>query len=200
MRPLVDARNVAALAAAAAWRAVHRGVAVVAVTGSSGKTTSRECLAAILRRRGPTLATTGNRNASCRLSKTLLQLRSSHRYAVIEIGIDAPGQMRRWAGAVRPDIAVVHTVNLTHREALPTLEITAREKARVLDALRPGGVAVLNGEDPYVRAMSSPRVSRTVFFGDCDGSIARAADVRASLDAGLRFELHTPAGSRAPYV
>jgi UDP-N-acetylmuramoyl-tripeptide--D-alanyl-D-alanine ligase len=91
-------------------------------------------------------------------------------------------------------MAVITTVGVAHPVGLPTLEITAREKEKLLYGVRPGGTAVLNGEDPFVRRMSAPQIGKTVYFGDCDGSIARARDVRSSIEQGLRFRLQSAAG------
>ena len=189
-----DTRNAGLLAGAYLWRRANRHTTFIAVTGSSGKTTSRNCLGAILSRVGPTFVTEGNKNASIGLSKNLLRVRPAHRYAVIEIGIDAPRQMRRRAGTVAPHMVVALGVADTHPRGLPTLDVVAREKARALAALRPGGIAVLSGSDPRVRTMSAPQASRTVFFGDCPDSVARASDVRATLSEGLTFTLDTPRG------
>jgi UDP-N-acetylmuramoyl-tripeptide--D-alanyl-D-alanine ligase len=191
-----DARNLGLLAGASMWRAVNRRTTFVALTGSAGKTTSRNCLGAILSSQAPTHVTEGNQNSSASLSRTILRTRPRHRYAVIEIGIDAPGQMRRWARAVAPHVAVVLGVDRTHPKGLPTLDVVAREKGRVLGAVRRGGVAVLNGDDPRVRIMAAPHLGRRVFFGDCPDTVARATNVRATLTEGLMFVLETPGGSR----
>jgi len=192
---LIGIRNLIFLVVASLWRAVHPHTTRIVVTCSVGKTTARTCLAAILATQGPTAATFPNANAAYSVYKALLRIRRRHRYAVIEIGIDAPGQMGRWAGAVSPHMAVILTPRLAHPQGLPTLDVVAREKGRAVAALRRGGTAVLNGEDPRVRAMAAVARGRAVFYGDCADSVARARDVRTSIAEGLRFVVHTPAGS-----
>lgn len=161
------------------WRRLMLRTTVVAVTGSVGKTTARECLAAILATRGPTLATRNNENDAFGVPRTVLAMRPWHRHAVIEISADKPGQIESLSRLVRPDVAVVLAVAGTHRNVFPTLEDTAAEKAKLLKHLARGGIAVLNGDDVRVRAMADRFRESVVMFGagpDCE---VRASDVRS---------------------
>lgn len=139
---------------AALWRRALCATTFVAVTGTHGKTTTKEMLAAMLGCRGPTFRSAGNENTGLPLTLNVLRVRPWHRFAVIEIGVGAPGEMRRLARLVRPDVALVLTVLRTHTKTFPDREAHAREKALLLQALRPGGVAVLNADDPRVNAMA----------------------------------------------
>ena len=137
------------------WRRTLRGTTFVAVTGTHGKTTTKEMLAAMLGSRAATFKTSGNENTGLPLTLNVLRVRPRHRFAVIEIGVGAPGEMRRLARLVRPDVALVLSVLRTHTKAFPDRETHAREKALLLKALRPGGVAILNADDPRVAAMAA---------------------------------------------
>jgi UDP-N-acetylmuramoyl-tripeptide--D-alanyl-D-alanine ligase len=160
---------------------------VIAITGSVGKTTTKECLAAILAAEGATLKTLDNQNCALGVPRTLLRLRPWHRYAVVEVGTSEPGRMTRSAKLVKPHVAVVTAVARTHTNHFETLEATAAEKGTLLDHLAPGGTAILNGDDPRVRAMASRAPGRVMMFGrtsDCD---LVAENVEARWPDRLRF-------------
>ncbi len=189
-------RNAVGMAGAYLFRRMNRSTKYIAFTGSFGKTTSRDCLAAILRSAYPSGVAVTSGNSSLGLAKGLMGVKRSARFAVVEIGISEAGEMDRRAALVHPHIAVITKAGLAHPIGLPTLEITAHEKGRLLYGMQPGGMAVLNGEDPFVRRMSAPQIGKTIYFGDCEGSIARAREVHSSLDEGLRFQLLSVAGER----
>lgn len=174
---------------------IHRQLAlrttVIAITGSVGKSTAKECLAAILAEHGRTLKTLHNQNDQTGVPRALRALRPGHRHAVIEMGTAEPGRIERSARLVRPDIAIVLCIARTHTDAFPTLDDTAAEKAALLDHLRRGGVAILNGDDPRVRRMAERCRTRVVFFGrtgDCD---LVAEDVRSAWPQRLQFTLRS---------
>ena len=157
------------------WRTLLVRTRFVVVTGSVGKTTAKELIYAILSSRAPTVATRYNDNGIDRTAETILRVRPWHRFAVLEAGTGGPGWIARIASLVRPDIAVILNVGHTHTDQFPTLDDTAREKAALLTALRPRGVAILNDDDPRVAAMAVGRGFRVVRFGLTD-----RADVRAT--------------------
>jgi len=129
---------------------------------------------------------------------TLFRLRPWHRYAVIEVAIDQPGQMKWFGRVVRPEVAVWLDVARTHTRQYKSLAHIASEKARLVDALAPGGVAILNQDDPYVRAYIPPKSARAVGFG-LDSSCAVWADeIESVWPARLSFRAHH--GSRSEYV
>ncbi|MDA0207698.1 MAG: UDP-N-acetylmuramoyl-tripeptide--D-alanyl-D-alanine ligase [Acidobacteria bacterium] len=194
--PTRHVQNAACLAGAYLFRRLNRTTRYIAFTGSNGKTTSRDCLAAILRSRYPSGVVVTKGNSNYRLAQSLMRVKRSDRFALVEIGISQTGEMGRRAATVLPHMAVITKVSLAHPMGLSTLEITAREKEKLLHGLRPGGVAVLNGEDPLVRRMTAPQIGKTVFFGECDGSIARAREIRSSIEEGLQFRLVSVAGER----
>jgi UDP-N-acetylmuramoyl-tripeptide--D-alanyl-D-alanine ligase len=169
------------------WRRLMFRTTVVAITGSVGKSTAKECLAAVLATQGPTLKTLNNENGLVTVPRTLLRIRPWHRYAVIEIGTEMQGQIRRSARLVKPDVALIVSVARTHTNAFPTLEHTTVEKRALIEQLPADGIAVLNGDNPYVRGMAEGFAPRVVIYGqtdDCDvigGNVSAAWPQRLSL-------------------
>ena len=181
---------------AVAWRVLLMRTTFVAVTGSVGKTTAKECVAAVLARRYRTAKTWGTANGRHGRARSLLRVKPWHRFAVIEVGIERPGTMRRAGRLVRPHAAVVMRVAETHRQGFVSLDATAEEKAKILDALPADGIAVLNAADPRVAAMADGRTLETIRFGvtpDCD---VWADDVASRWPERLSFRLHARGTSR----
>jgi len=178
-------------AAALMWRSLMFRTTVIAITGSVGKSTAKECLAGILSAQAGTVKTLHNQNDTTGVPRTILAMRPWHRYAVIEVAAGVPGQMRRSARLVRPNIAVVLGLARTHTNVFPTLEDTAAEKARLLEHLRPGGTAILNGDDIRIRRMTEKVRGRVLLFGlgrDCD---VAAENVRAAWPERLDFTVRS---------
>jgi UDP-N-acetylmuramoyl-tripeptide--D-alanyl-D-alanine ligase len=138
---------------------------VVAVTGSVGKTTTKDMTAHLLATRGPVLKTEGNLNNQYGLPLTLLRLAPEHTAAVLELGMSAPGEIRALSALAEPDVATITRIAPVHLEFFPSLEAIADAKAEILEGLRPGGTAVLNGDDPRVRAIGNRFSGRVVWFG-----------------------------------
>jgi UDP-N-acetylmuramoyl-tripeptide--D-alanyl-D-alanine ligase len=147
------------------WRTLLFRTKFIAVTGSFGKTTAKDFLAAMLARLGPTVKTDRNRNGAIGISQAILRTRPWHRFVVMEIGTDRKGFMARGSLLMRPDVALILRVARTHTKEFRTLEATAAEKAGLLRFLRPGGTAVLNGDDPRVAAMAVGPHRKVVRFG-----------------------------------
>lgn len=161
---------------------------VVAVTGSVGKTTTKEMAAAILAHRGPVLKTEGNLNNRYGLPLTLLGLRPEHTAAVLELGMSAPGELRALTAIARPDVAVITKVAPVHLESFPSVDAIAEAKAEVLEGLREDGVAVLNGDDPRLRSVGAARKRRVVWFGR-DRRYDVSAESWRGTPLGMRFDL-----------
>ena len=139
------------LLAAFCWRRLLFRTRFIAITGSVGKTTTRNLLAAILRDMPAlTLAATKSSNSAKQIARDLLSVRPRHRFVVLEVGTDRPGWIRRSAWLIRPDIAIVLSVARTHTNNFPTLDDTAAEKAALLGGLGRKGVAILNVDDERV--------------------------------------------------
>ena len=172
---------------ARAWLGRHQ-VPVVAITGSNGKTTTREICREILERLGPVLATRGNLNNDFGLPLTLLGLDASHRYAVVEMGASRAGDIARLCEVCRPDVAVVTNTAAAHLEGFGDLEGVARAKGEIYRALGPHGHAVVNLDDPRAgllleAAAAAAPGAKVRTFGT-----AEAADVRGVPGSGLAVD------------
>lgn len=140
-------------------------VPVVGVTGSVGKTTTKDMTAHLLSTRGAVLKTEGNLNNQYGLPLTLLRLAPEHTAAVVELGMSAPGEIRALAALAEPDVATITRIAPVHLEFFPSVDAIAAAKAEILEGLRPGGTAVLNRDDPRVRAIGEGFRGRVVWFG-----------------------------------
>jgi len=177
-------------AAAFLWRRLLVRTTFIAITGSVGKTSTKEMLAAMLATRFPTVKTYANQNDYSGVPRSLLRVRPWHRFAVVEVAANGRGVMLRSARLVRPDIAVVLAVATTHRKGFRTLDRTAAEKALLLAELRPSGTAVLNGDDRRVAAMAAGLRQRIVWFGSSPTFDYRAEQVASSWPERMSFRLH----------
>lgn len=183
---------------AAAWRA-RFAVRVAAVTGSNGKTTVKEMLAGVLRAHAmdaAVLATAGNLNNDIGLPLTLLRLREGHRYAVLEMGMNAPGEIAVLTRLARPDCALINNAQAAHLQGLGTVAEVARAKGEIFEGLAPGGVAVINADDPYAGFWRGLAAGHPVLsFG-----LGPAADVRALTADGTDFSPGAAPDGRAPFT
>jgi UDP-N-acetylmuramoyl-tripeptide--D-alanyl-D-alanine ligase len=166
---------------------------VVGITGSNGKTTTKEMCAAILGEAGPCLRTEGNLNNHYGVPLTLLRRAPQDRSAVVEVGMNHRGEIAPLAAIVRPTVAVVTNVGTAHLEHLGSRDEIAREKGDLLAALEPSGTGVIPADDAYADALAARVRGRVVRFGRAAGADVRAAAV-AEEPGGHRFELETPAG------
>jgi len=128
-------------------------VPTVAITGSNGKTTVKEMVAAILGQLGPVLATEGNFNNDIGVPLTLLRLRDHHQYAVIEIGASNPGEVGMLSRLVRPDVALINNVGEAHLEGFGSIEAVAAAKSEIFEGLSDDGWAVINSDDRFADEM-----------------------------------------------
>jgi UDP-N-acetylmuramoyl-tripeptide--D-alanyl-D-alanine ligase len=192
----VDDTRLALGRLAAHWRS-RFNLPLVGVTGSNGKTTVKEMCAAVLRAhfgQDAVLATTGNLNNDIGLPLTLLKLSDAHRAAVIEMGMNHPGEIAYLTGIARPTVAVVNNAQRAHLAGLGTLAEVARAKGEIFSGLAADGVAVINADDvhaPLWRELATGR--RIISFG-----LDRAADVAGVWTArgfGSRLTLATPWGA-----
>lgn len=150
------------------WR-TSLGVKVVGITGSNGKTTTKDLLAALLGSAGPTLATRGNYNNELGLPLTLLGLRSSHRYAVVEMGASAVGDIAALAGLARPSVGIITNAAPAHLARFQSLTGVIRGKGELLQALPPEGTAILNADSPGFERWSTLAHCPVVSFGESAG-------------------------------
>jgi UDP-N-acetylmuramoyl-tripeptide--D-alanyl-D-alanine ligase len=169
---------------------------VIAVTGSVGKTTTKELLAAVLGTQGPVLKTEANFNNEIGVPKTLLGLGPNHRYAVIEMGMRGRGQIAELAAIAQPTIGVISNVGTAHIELLGSEQAIAEAKCELLAEMAPTGLAVLNADCPRLITTAADVWSgRTVTYG-LDSAAINPTDLRGDLQAdgsivvnGMRFEL-----------
>ena len=170
----------------AAWRERFAGP-LIALTGSNGKTTLKEMIAAVLRVRGPTLATEGNLNNDIGVPLTLLRLGKEHAYAVIEMGANHPCEIAYLTGLARPDVAIINNAGPCHLEGFGDVAGVARGKGEIFQGLGPDGVAVINRDDPFADYWAGLNPGRQIVgFG-----LDRAAEVSGRLLdlAANRFRL-----------
>jgi UDP-N-acetylmuramoyl-tripeptide--D-alanyl-D-alanine ligase len=197
---IVVADTQAALTRAArAWRADFHGP-LVGVAGSNGKTTAKEMTAAILGKAGDCLATRGNLNNHIGVPLTLLRLTPGHRFAVIEMGANHPGEVAALAELARPSVGMITNAGAEHLEGFGSLEGVARAEGEIVAALPPPATAVINADDsfaPLWRGLTRARVVSFGLHGEADFS---AREVRTAIGAGgfhTRFRLTAPQGSAA---
>ncbi len=179
------------------------GARVVAITGSAGKTTTKEITAALVAGRYRVFRNKGNLNNHIGLPLSLLELRSVPEIAVVELGMSAPGEIRTLVGIAEPDIRVWTNVGEAHLAFFPSVDAIADAKAEILERAGPETVLVANADDTRVMAHARRFAGRVVTFG-----IDHAADIRATAveDLGLdgtRVQVDTPEGAatlRSPLI
>jgi UDP-N-acetylmuramoyl-tripeptide--D-alanyl-D-alanine ligase len=176
------------------WR-LRFAPAVIAITGSNGKTTTKEMLASILRRHAgesAVLATRGNLNTDIGVPMTLLGLNAGHRYCAIELGMNHPGEIAELAEIARPTVALVNNAQREHQEFMQSVEAVAEENASVFETLPADGVAVLPADDPMADILRRRAgAHRRIEFGLQGGEVSGRCEMK-----GLSSELvlRTPAG------
>jgi UDP-N-acetylmuramoyl-tripeptide--D-alanyl-D-alanine ligase len=169
---------------------------VLAITGSNGKTTTKEMIAAILEEawldgeslRGKVLKTEGNFNNLVGLPLTLLRLRKRHKVAVVELGTNHPGEIQRLAEIADPDAGIITSVAAAHLEGLRSLAGVAREKGALYQNIRPGGTIAVNLDDPWVSKLSARFKGKKITYGRL-GQV-RAQSWRLRGTTGMQFVLH----------
>jgi UDP-N-acetylmuramoyl-tripeptide--D-alanyl-D-alanine ligase len=188
----------AALAALGTAVRDRSAATVVAVTGSNGKTTTKDLLAAVLATRLRTVANVASFNNEVGLPLTLTRIEPDTQAVVVEMGARGPGHIAALARLARPDVGVVLNVGESHLGMFGSREAIAKAKGELVEALPADGTAVLNADDPQVAAMADRTVAGVVRFGLGPADV-RAGGVELDADGRARFLLHTPAGS-APAV
>lgn len=183
-----------ALGAIAATVRGRSGARVVAITGSSGKTCTKQLTAAALGPRFRVTASTASYNNEIGVPLTICSLDSETEVLVVEVGSRGIGHIAALMPIVRPDVSVVTNVGSAHFEMFGSLEVTARAKAELVEGLGAGGTAVLNADDPAVSAMGSLAPDRVVTFGSAGDADVRAGDVELDELARARFEVEAPSG------
>jgi UDP-N-acetylmuramoyl-tripeptide--D-alanyl-D-alanine ligase len=181
--------TVAALQALAREVLARRPVMVVGVTGSVGKTTTKEFAAALLASRFRVLKSEGNYNNHLGLALSLLRLDPADEAAVLEMGMSAPGEIRALTRIAPPDVAVITNISPVHLQFFSGLEEIAEAKKEILDGAKPGATAVLNGDDPLVMRIAAGFTGPVLTFGRGPACDVRAEGLVAKGYDGFEFVL-----------
>ena len=168
---------------------------VIGVTGSSGKTTTKDLIAGLLGSLGPTVAPPGSFNNELGLPYTVLKADTSTRFLVLEMGSRGPGHLRYLCQIAPPAIGVVVNVGVAHIGEFGSVEAIASAKGELVEALSSEGIAVLNADDDRVRAMGPRTLARVVLAGEAEDSVVRAMDVRLDERGRAEYTLVGPDGS-----
>lgn len=179
----------------AAWYRKQFHVPVVAVTGSVGKTTTKDMLSAVLSERFDVLKTEGNKNNDIGLPMTLLRLEQHHQIAVVELGINHVGEMEYLSEIAQPDIVCMTNIGDSHIENFGCRENTLAAKAAVFDYAKEGALAVLNGDDPLLRTLSGKTTGKTVFCGRGTDSEYRVGALESDWRSQISCQVTTPKGT-----
>ncbi len=179
------------LARAVRWRS---GARVVAITGSAGKTTTKDVTAAFLGLRFQVMRSTGNLNNHIGLPLSLLELRGGAEVAVVELGMNHAGEIRRLVEIADPDVRVWTNVGEVHLEFFPSVEAIADAKAEVLEGATRETRLVANADDPLVMARVGAFPGRLVTFGTSPGAGVRATEIEDRGIDGMAARVETPAG------
>ena len=163
-------------------------VKTIGVTGSSGKTSTKELIAAVLRQRFKTKATEGNLNNHIGVPLTLIRLDEDDQYGVVEMGMNHPGEIAPLAQMTAPEIGVISSIGPAHIEFFANQAAVAAEKAELIAALPPEGLAVLNSNDEWSRQITGRTNARVTWIGDGPNSSWQAEDVQVAVDA-LAFRI-----------
>ncbi|MEU8518571.1 UDP-N-acetylmuramoyl-tripeptide--D-alanyl-D-alanine ligase [Streptomyces sp. NBC_01216] len=196
--PAIVVDDVQSALGALARTVVERlGTDVVALTGSAGKTSTKDLIAQVLQHHAPTVWTPGSLNNEIGLPLTALRADDGTRHLVLEMGARGIGHIRYLTGLTPPRIGLVLNVGTAHIGEFGGREQIAQAKGELVESLpsaENGGVAVLNADDPLVRAMASRTRARVTLFGESDEAVVRAENVRLAGNGQPSFKLRTPTG------
>jgi UDP-N-acetylmuramoyl-tripeptide--D-alanyl-D-alanine ligase len=197
--PAIVVADVQAALGALARHVVGRlGATLVALTGSAGKTSTKDLIAQVLRRKAPTVFTPGSLNNEIGLPLTALTATEETKFLVLEMGARGIGHIRYLTGLTPPKIGLVLNVGSAHIGEFGGREQIAQAKGELVEALpsaEEGGAAILNADDPYVRAMASRTKAKVILFGESGEADVRAENVRLTDSGQPSFRLHTPSGA-----
>lgn len=174
-----------------AFQRRRSNVSVIAITGSNGKTTTKEMTNGIVSRCFGTLATIGNFNNQIGLPLTLLKLNRSHQWSVLELGMNHPGEIRRLSEICMPDIGVITNIGPAHLEKLGSLKGVMDAKAELLENIKPNGTVVLNADDPNLSDLCRRTSKKILRFGFSEDADIRAISVKKKR-FGTSFILSMP--------
>jgi UDP-N-acetylmuramoyl-tripeptide--D-alanyl-D-alanine ligase len=163
----------------------------IGITGSNGKTSTKDAIAAVLSRHAPALKTLASYNTEIGYPLTLLRLEPQYRYAVLEMGAQWVGELAWLCTIHTPDWSLITNVGTSHLEFFGSQERIAIAKSELVQALTPDGIAILNYDDPNVRAMSKKTRARVLYYGQGEGADIRATDLGGDALHGHSFTLNS---------
>ena len=178
----------------AAFYRMQLDIKVVGITGSVGKTSTKETIASVLSQKYNVLKTEGNFNNGIGLPLTIFNLTKEHEVAVLEMGIDHFGEMHELASVSQPDICVITNIGLAHMETLGSRDGILKAKTEVFDHLRPDASVILNGDDDKLSTITEVQGKKPVFFGLSDSLDAYADEIVSHGLRGTDAVLHLPLG------
>ncbi|MCX5047545.1 MULTISPECIES: UDP-N-acetylmuramoyl-tripeptide--D-alanyl-D-alanine ligase [unclassified Streptomyces] len=194
--PAIVVEDVQTALGALARHVVRRlGATLVALTGSAGKTSTKDLIAQVLQRKAPTVFTPGSLNNEIGLPLTALTATEETRFLVLEMGARGIGHIRYLADLTPPKIGLVLNVGTAHIGEFGGREQIAQAKGELVEALPEDGAAILNADDPLVRAMAARTKAKVLFFGEADEADVRAENVRLTDTGQPAFRLRTPSGA-----
>lgn len=185
-----------ALGELAAWYQSRFQIPFIAVTGSVGKTTTKDMIAAVLSVKYNVLKTEGNFNNAIGLPLTLLRLRKEHEVCVLEMGMDHAGEIDYLGAMVKPNFAVITNIGDAHIEQLGTRENILKAKCELLPHIKADGLLCLNGDDPLLASLQGNTPCETMFFGTEDGNNLLAKDIQTNGDSFITCKIEGNAISR----
>ena len=165
---------------------------VIAITGSVGKSSTKELITEVMSRKFHTFKNPGNYNNEIGLPLTILNLGQGYERLVLEMGFYYPGEINFLCGIAKPDVGIVTNIGTVHAERAGSQEVIAKGKAELVEALAPApdGIAILNFDDTYVKAMASKTQARVLFYGLDSGADIWADEIQGQGLKGIRFRMH----------
>ena len=184
-----------ALGDLAAFLRQRSGLSVMALTGSNGKTTTRTMITHVLDRRFKVLSPFGNFNNLVGVPLTLLRIEPEHEWAVLELGMNSPGEIRRLGEICSADIGLITNIGPAHLEGLGSLEGIMEAKGEIIETISANGTMIFNADDPLVMRLTKRTHCQTVLFGQTPAATIRASSLKPD-PHGVSFRLHVPQGER----
>ncbi len=175
-------------------------VKIIGITGSVGKTSTKEVIASVVSEKFKTQKTQGNFNNEVGVPLTIFSIEDSHEVAVVEMGINHFGEMHRLAEIARPNICVYTNIGQCHLEFLGSRDGILKAKTEMLEHLSEGAVAIMNGDDDKLVTVQEVQGRPVVYFGQGDNSLYRAKDILPDSIFGSEFTIETPQGDIRTYI
>ena len=169
-------------------------VKVVGITGSAGKTSTKEMIASVVSQKYNVHKTLGNFNNEWGLPITIFEMNESHQVAILEMGVNHFGEMRRLSSVASPDICVITNIGVAHLEFFKTREGILQEKTQMIQDMKHGGSIILNGDDDLLSEVGPIKGVTPVFFGHNDDCEFKASDVKSLGLRGSSCTIHLPSG------